>query len=112
MPASELRGRKLITSLRDDSQMHQEAAAARDSGWLSPFLWTGLVPYFGPVWTTLLGTPQELTEVILAYKRIGVTQFIISGWPELDEADIFGREVMPLVRQAERLSEDRVVMME
>lgn len=102
LPASELRERKLITSLRDDSQMHKAAAArAGDSGWLSPYLWTGLVPYFGPVWTTLLGTPGELAEVMLEYKRIGVSQFILSGWPELDEVDIFGREVLPLVRNAE-----------
>ena len=102
LPASELQGRKLITSLRDDSQMHKEAAAAADSSWLSPLLWTGLVPYFGPVWTTLLGTPGQLADMLLEYKRIGVTQFMLSGWPELDEVVIFGRQVLPLVRQAER----------
>ena len=37
-----------------------------------------------------------------AAKRIGVTQFIISGWPKLDEMVIFGREVLPLVRDAEQ----------
>ena len=37
----------------------------------------------------------------MEYKRIGVTQFIISGWPKLDEMVIFGREVMPLVRKLE-----------
>ena len=51
---------------------------------------------------TLLGSPQELAESFLEYKRIGVTQFIISGWPKLDEMEIFGREVLPLVRDLER----------
>jgi alkanesulfonate monooxygenase len=50
---------------------------------------------------TLVGTPEELTEVFLEYKRIGVTQFIIAGWPKLDEMVRFGREVLPLVRSAE-----------
>ena len=55
----------------------------------------------GPVWTTLLGTPSEIADALLAYKTIGVTQFIMSGWPELDEVITFGREVVPLVREAE-----------
>jgi alkanesulfonate monooxygenase len=49
-----------------------------------------------------LGSPQELAERVLEYKRIGVTQFVISGWPKLEEMLIFGREVLPLVRKAEQ----------
>ena len=48
---------------------------------------------------------DELCEAFLEYKRIGVTQFIISGWPKLDEMVIFGREVLPLVRDAEQQCE-------
>ena len=36
----------------------------------------------------------------LAYKAIGITQFIISGWPKLEEMMIFGREVIPLVQSS------------
>jgi len=45
--------------------------------------------------------PAELAGIFLDYKRIGVTQFIIAGWPKLDEMLIFGREVLPLVRELE-----------
>ena len=38
---------------------------------------------------------------LLEYKEIGVTQFIMSGWPELDEVVNFGNEVVPRVRRAE-----------
>lgn len=90
------------TRLKDDSEMYKEGAAvASDAYWLSPFLWAGLVPHYGPVWTTLLGSPQDLAEAFLAYKQIGVSEFIISGWPEVDEVEIFGREVLPLIRRAE-----------
>ena len=90
------------TTLKDDSQMYKEGKAViKDSPWLNRSLWSGFVPYYGPVWTTLLGTPQELAEAFLAYKQIGVTQFIISGWPEVDEVVRFGQEVLPLVREAE-----------
>jgi alkanesulfonate monooxygenase len=95
--------RESTTRLKDDSQMYREGAAvAGDAHWLSRSVWAGLVPYYGPVWTTLMGTPREIADAFLAYKRIGVGEFIISGWPEVDEVDIFGREILPLVREAER----------
>jgi alkanesulfonate monooxygenase len=90
------------TRQKDDSQMYKEGASVTsDAYWLSPSLWAGLVPHYGPVWTTLLGSAQELAEAFLAYKEVGVSDFIISGWPEVDEVEIFGREVLPLVREAE-----------
>ncbi|HKO56442.1 MAG TPA: LLM class flavin-dependent oxidoreductase, partial [Thermoanaerobaculia bacterium] len=88
---------------RDDSQMYREGMAiTKDKFWPNRTLWTGLVPHYGPVWTVLLGTPEEVTEALLEYKQIGVTQFIMSGWPEADEARRFGSEVVPRVREAER----------
>lgn len=88
------------TTLKDDSQMYREGARGGDgSHWLNRSLWAGLVPHYGPVWTTLLGSPQELAEAFLEYERIGVTEFIISGWPEVDTVNVFGREVLPLIRR-------------
>ena len=87
------------TKLKDDSQMYREGKGIKsDEYWLNRSLWTGLVPHYGPVWTTLLGTPREIADVLLEYERIGVTEFIISGWPEVETVDVFGREVVPLVR--------------
>jgi alkanesulfonate monooxygenase len=59
------------------------------------------VPHYGSSAITLLGSPEELAQRFLEYKRIGVTQFIIAGWPKLDEMLIFGHEVLPLIRRAE-----------
>jgi alkanesulfonate monooxygenase len=93
-------------SFKDDSQMYREAAAVAPdqiaAHWVSPNLWAGLVPHYGPVWTVLLGSPHELAEAFIEYKKIGVTDFIISGWPEIDEVTRFGRELLPLVREAEQ----------
>jgi len=87
---------------RSDSQTLKHALSAADNlGWLNRNLWAGLVPYYGSSAITLLGSPAEIASIFLEYKRIGVTQFIISGWPKLDEMVIFGREVLPLVRKAE-----------
>lgn len=89
------------TALKDDSQMYREGKSINDdSHWLSDCLWTGLVPHYGPVWTTLLGSPREIANALLEYERIGVTEFIISGWPEVETVDSFGREIVPLVKEA------------
>ena len=93
--------RESTIALKDDSQMYREKVSG-DDFWLNRSLWTGLAPHYGPVWTTLLGSPEELAEAFLAYKAIGVSEFIISGWPEVDEMIRFGREVIPRVREAER----------
>ena len=98
LPADE---QESTTTLKDDSQMYREGNELKsDAFWPEPWLWTGLVPHYGPVWTTLIGTPDELASAFLEYKRIGVTEFIISGWPEVDTVDLFGREILPRINQA------------
>lgn len=90
---------------RSDSQTLKQALAAADEvGWLDRNLWAGLVPHYGSSAMTLVGSPDELANAFMAYKEIGVTQFIIAGWPKLEEMMIFGREVMPRVRRMEETS--------
>jgi alkanesulfonate monooxygenase len=102
LPDEEIEKQERGILTRSDSQTLKQALAAADNvGWLNQNLWAGLVPYYGSSAITLLGSPAELAEIFLEYGRIGVTQFIISGWPKLDEMVIFGREVLPRVREAE-----------
>lgn len=102
LPAEEIgRQERRILSNSDSKTLKDALAAADDVGWMNRNLWAGLVPYYGSSAITLVGSPDELAEAFLEYKRIGVTQFIIAGWPKLDEMMIFGREVIPRVREAE-----------
>ena len=100
LPQDDLGQYERSVAVKNDSQMYREASQV-DNRWLSPLLWTGFVPYYGPVWTTLLGSFDDVAGALLEYKKIGVTQFIMSGWPELDEVVTFGSEVVPRVRRAE-----------
>jgi alkanesulfonate monooxygenase len=102
MPDEDISRQERGILTRSDSQTLKGALAAADEGgWMNRNLWAGMVPYYGSSAITLLGSPRELADIFLEYKCIGVTQFIIAGWPKLDEMLIFGREVLPLVRQAE-----------
>jgi alkanesulfonate monooxygenase len=103
LPSEEVGREERGILTRSDSKVLKDALATADNvGWLNKNLWAGLVPYYGSSAMTLVGSPGDLAQAFLEYKRIGVTQFIISGWPKLDEMMIFGREVLPLVRAAER----------
>lgn len=100
LPEDDLGQYERSVAVKNDSQMYREASEV-GTRWLSPLLWTGFVPYYGPVWTTLLGSFDDVARALLEYREIGVTQFIMSGWPELDEVHNFGNEVVPRVRRAE-----------
>jgi alkanesulfonate monooxygenase len=73
--------------------------------WLNDYLWTGAVRYIGPTSLALVGTPEEVASALMEYRKAGVTQFILSGWPKLEELIRFGRDVLPLIRSKE--AEDR-----
>jgi len=76
-------------------------AEASESPWLTPYLWTGAVPYLGAPAVAIVGSPEEVGNAILEYRAIGVTQFLFMGWPDLAEMERFARDVIPLVRARE-----------
>jgi alkanesulfonate monooxygenase len=94
-------------------ERHTDAAAfestyalARKSStdWATPTLWTGAVPFLGAPAIALVGSADEITSSLLEYKAIGITQFLFTGWPDLEEMTFFGHEVIPLVRAREELA--------
>lgn len=99
-------GRKLAGGreffIKTDSVSFKKAYQLGSTEWLTPTLWTGAVRVQGPTAIALVGSPGEIASAILDYKRIGISQFIFSGWPKLDEMVYFGRAVLPLVRQKEK----------
>lgn len=95
------RDKNISVPVRKDSQMYQEAAKNEKDLWYSHNIYAGFTPYFGPVWTYLVGTPDELVNVFMEYKKMGITQFIVSGLPEIDEVEIFGKEILPALRKVE-----------
>ncbi|HEX5939457.1 MAG TPA: LLM class flavin-dependent oxidoreductase [Dehalococcoidia bacterium] len=65
--------------------------------WVSDVLWAGIRRVRGGAGTALVGTPQQVADALAEYVEAGVTYFILSGYPHLEEAARVGREVVPLV---------------
>jgi alkanesulfonate monooxygenase len=78
-------------------------ALAREcaSDWARPTLWIGAVRVLGAPAIALVGSADEIANSLLEYKAIGVTQFLFTGWPDVEEMAFFGNEVAPLVRARE-----------
>jgi dimethylsulfone monooxygenase len=60
-----------------------------------------LVQYNDGFRTGLIGTPEQIAERILEYRKLGVG-LVLGGFLHFqEEIDYFGREVLPIVRQLE-----------
>ncbi|MBZ5506165.1 MAG: LLM class flavin-dependent oxidoreductase [Acidobacteriia bacterium] len=107
----------LLTSVGGEARVvHQQFAAKVDSegfrsvyemaqanpGWITPWLWTGAVPFLGAPSIALVGSFEEIADAIMLYKQGGITQFLFMGWPDREEIDYFGSGVLPLVRAREQ----------
>ena len=65
-------------------------------------LWTAIAAAVGAYGNTtaLVGTPEQVTESLMAYYDVGVTTFLIRGFEPLPDAIEYGRELIPMVRAA------------
>ncbi|HEX5119999.1 MAG TPA: LLM class flavin-dependent oxidoreductase [Pseudonocardiaceae bacterium] len=78
--------------------------AENGSAWVTPYLWTGAVPYLGPPAISLVGSATDLVEAIFEYRDVGVTEFLFTGFPDLAQMRFFAAEILPRVRERERAS--------
>ena len=72
---------------------------ADGNAWPAPYLWTGAVPYLGAPAIALVGSAGEIAAAIGEYREIGVTQFLFTGHPDLEQMRFFGTEILPRLRQ-------------
>lgn len=63
-------------------------------------LWTGIAALVGGGHnsTALVGTPEQVADALLAYYDLGVTTFLIRGFDPVNDAEDYGRELLPLTR--------------
>ena len=77
-------------------QIHREGS--RDH-MLMPNLWAGLIPIRPGAGVAIVGNPEQCAGVIQKFIDVGCHSFCFSGWLHDEEAERFGRLVLPLVRR-------------
>jgi alkanesulfonate monooxygenase len=65
---------------------------------ISPNLWSGVGLVRGGAGTALVGSHQEVAVRLEEYHRIGIDEFILSGYPHVEEAWWFAEGVMPILQ--------------
>jgi alkanesulfonate monooxygenase len=65
-----------------------------------PNVWAGFGLVRGGVGTGLVGSYDEVADRMLEYAALGFDEFILSGYPHLEEAYWFGEGVLPRLREA------------
>ncbi len=66
---------------------------------VSPNLWAGVGLVRGGAGTALVGSHDEVADRIAEYYHLGVEEFILSGYPHLEEAYQVGEGVLPVLRR-------------
>lgn len=64
---------------------------------VAPNLWAGIGLVRGGAGTALVGSHAEVAERIREYHALGLEEFVLSGYPHLEEAYWFGEGVLPLL---------------
>jgi alkanesulfonate monooxygenase len=64
-----------------------------------PNLWSGIGLVRGGAGTALVGSHARVADLIEEYASLGISEFILSGYPHLEEAYWFGEGVLPELRR-------------
>ena len=74
--------------------------AARATTWRShPNLWAGVGLVRGGAGTALVGSHEEVADRIEEYHALGIEEFVLSGYPHLEESYRFGEGVLPVLAE-------------
>lgn len=68
---------------------------ADEYGYVEPHLWTGVGRARSGCGAALVGSADQVLSEIEEYQKMGIRAFIFSGYPHLEEAEHFGRLVLP-----------------
>ena len=66
---------------------------------IAPNLWAGVGLVRGGAGTALVGSHEEVADRIAEYHALGIDEFVLSGYPHLEEAWWMGEGVMPILRR-------------
>ena len=80
-------------------RMQELHGGSRDNLEIYPNLWAGVGLLRGGAGTALVGSHEQVADRIAEYHQLGIDEFILSGYPHVEEAYQFGDGVLPVLRE-------------
>lgn len=94
LAASQSEGQRRMSALHGQGAGFTDQTTARDLE-IYPNVWAGVGLIRGGAGTALVGSYAEVAERIIEYSARGLEHFVLSGYPDLEEAFHFGEGVVP-----------------
>jgi alkanesulfonate monooxygenase len=92
---AEIRNRAQDAKTLGVSLQAKAREAADDEGYVEPHMWTGIGRARSGCGAALVGNPDQIVAKIRRYHEMGIRAFIFSGYPHLDECNLFAKYVLP-----------------
>lgn len=94
----EIRNRALDATSLGVALQAANREKADDEGYVEPHLWTGVGRARSGCGAALVGSVDQVLSEIHEYMKMGIRAFIFSGYPHLQECEIFGTKVLPQLK--------------
>ena len=69
--------------------------SADEDDFVEPMLWTGIGRARSGCGAAIVGTPEQIIEKLNRYMDMGIRSFVLSGYPLIEECELFGQLVLP-----------------
>ena len=66
---------------------------------LSERLWNGISTVRVNCGSALVGTPKQVADELLEYWKLGIDEFILSGFPHTEECDRVSQDLIPILKE-------------
>jgi alkanesulfonate monooxygenase len=108
-PAQIARAQEVQRSSQSEGQRRMVALhnGRTDNLEIAPNLWAGVGLVRGGAGTALVGSHEEVADRIAEYHALGLDEFVLSGYPHLEEAYHVGEGVVPVLARRGLLDDPR-----
>ncbi len=85
-----------VLQATDSAGESRQRAFVSEDLWVEPNLWSGIGQVRRGIGVTVIGSHEQVAKKFLSFYDLGLSFFILSGYPHLEEAENAGRTWMPL----------------
>lgn len=91
------------------TRMLELTGGSRDNLVVAPNLWAGISLVRGGAGTALVGSHEEIADRMAEYAELGIEEFVLGGYPHVEEAYWFAEGVLPVLRRRGLLDTEPLV---